>query len=319
MRDNREYAREPSPGVLRIAAFGDSFTFGSDVPLEKTWSKRMSAEDPTIEVLNYGVGAFGLDQAYLRYLRDGKQYSPHIVFIGYMTENLFRNVNVHRSFYGNMYRDFFYSKPRFRIESDSLVLIPNPLRSLADYRRLQSDPEAVLTELGKNDYHFVGQYRAGPLDFSPTIRLGKIVTSQVKKRMQVRILDGEGRYNPASEAYQLTLRIFDEFYEKVKENGALPIIVVFPDVNDQLQSRAGRARRYEPLLEHFRSRNYRYIDLLDAIKPIEKSHTLDDLTVSWGHFSETGNDILARHILAKLAEWEIRDAAMRGTAASRSE
>ena len=45
-----------------------------------------------IEALNFGVGGFGLDQAYLRYLEDGIQYNSHIVLIGFMSENIYRNV-----------------------------------------------------------------------------------------------------------------------------------------------------------------------------------------------------------------------------------
>ena len=70
---------------------------------------------PQVELLNYGVPAYGLDQAYLRYLKVGAQYHPNIVFIGYMTENFERDVNVFRPFYGNGYPDWIFSKPRFRL------------------------------------------------------------------------------------------------------------------------------------------------------------------------------------------------------------
>lgn len=317
MRDDREYPLEPDSGILRISAFGESFTYGSDVPLERAWAKRMSAINPSIEVLNYGVGAFGLDQAYLRYLRDGTQYHPHIVIIGYMSENLARNVNVFRGFYTNGYRDFILSKPRFRLVGDSLELIPNPLRSLTDYRRLRDSQEIVLGELGKNDYHFTGHYRAGPFDFSPTVRLGKLVAAQLRKHTQVSILDAKGVYHPPSEAFTLTVRIFDEFYRKVQANGALPLIVVFPDITDHQRSRAGLPRRYEPLLAYFRGKNYRFIDILDAIKPVEERYSIEDLTVNWGHFSELGNEIIARHILAVLAEWKLEEVSRVERAAAR--
>lgn len=99
MRDDREYEKVPPPDTLRISAFGDSFTFSSDVALEDSWSKQLSAIEPSVEVLNYGVGAYGLDQAFLRYLKVGTTYNPDIVFIGYMSENIARNVNIFRPFY----------------------------------------------------------------------------------------------------------------------------------------------------------------------------------------------------------------------------
>ena len=52
----------------------------------------MESYDSNMEVINFGVGGFGLDQAYLRYLEDGIQYKSHIVMIGFMSENIYRNV-----------------------------------------------------------------------------------------------------------------------------------------------------------------------------------------------------------------------------------
>ena len=305
MRDDREYSLEPATGVLRISAFGDSFTYGSDVPLGDNWTKRISAMRPSIEVLNYGLGAYGLDQAYLRYLRDGPTYRPDIVFIGYMTENFARTVNVYRGFYTTSYRNFFFSKPRFRLDHDTLVLIPNPLRTMADYRRLRDNQEEVLGELGRNDFHFAGQYGAGPFDFSPTVRLGKIAVALIRKRAQTPILTRDGLYEPRSEAYRLTVAIFDRFYRKVLEDGALPVIIVLPDINDQKRSRDGLPRRYGILLENFRAKGYRYVDALDAFEPVESQYTVDDLVVQWGHFSKLGNDLVAKHILGQLAEWDL--------------
>lgn len=303
MRDNRGYTREPNPDTLRISAFGDSFTYGSDVPLGQNWAKRISAIAPHIEILNYGVGAYGLDQAYLRYRRDGTEYHPNIVLIGYMTENSARDVNVFRAFYG--FPDFIFSKPRFKLDNDTLVLLPNPLRTLADYRRLRDNPETVLPELGRNDNHFVDAYSAGPFDFSPSVRLGKLVIASIRNQPRAPILTADGRYETRSEAYEVTLRIFDAFYRKAVEDGALPIIVVFPDLNDQMRSRAGQPRRYDPMLQYFRSRGYRFVDVLGAFKPVESRYTINDLSVKYGHFSVLGNDLVARYILERLTAWDL--------------
>lgn len=316
MRDDRMYSPEPAPGVLRISAFGDSFTYGSDVPLGENWTKRISAMQPSIEILNYGIGAYGLDQAYLRYLREGTRYNPDIVFIGYMSENLARNVNVFRGFYTSSYRDFFFSKPRFRLDNDTLALVPNPLRTIADYRRLRENQEAVLGEMGRNDFHFAGHYGSGPFDFSPTVRLGKVAMGIIEQRSRKGIFRKNGRYEPESEAYTLTVAIFDEFYRKVLENGALPVIIVLPDIEDQKRSRAGRSRRYEILLERFRSKGYRYIDVLDAFQEVESRYPVEDLVVRWGHFSKLGNDLAATHVLGKLTEWKLTGAPQADSAAT---
>jgi len=91
----REYKAGPPEGVVRIAAFGESFT-QCVVPNAATWEQVIEDSCRGVEVLNFGVAAYGPDQAYLRYLCEGRRYHPDIVLIGYMTENIWRVVNVFR-------------------------------------------------------------------------------------------------------------------------------------------------------------------------------------------------------------------------------
>jgi hypothetical protein len=75
-RDDHEYQTVPPTGVLRISAFGDSFTFGLESGLPETWEKQIASMAPSVEVLNYGVGTYGLDQAYLRCTELGLIITP---------------------------------------------------------------------------------------------------------------------------------------------------------------------------------------------------------------------------------------------------
>jgi len=52
----------------RVALVGDSFTFGMEVPYEDTWGAQLErALAGDVQVLNFGVDGYGVDQAYLRY------------------------------------------------------------------------------------------------------------------------------------------------------------------------------------------------------------------------------------------------------------
>jgi hypothetical protein len=303
MRDNREYARVPLPGTLRISAFGDSFTYGADVALRDTWAKQLTAIDPSIEVLNYGTGAYGLDQAYLRYLKVGTDYKPHVVFIGYMSENLARNVNVFRAFYTSNYRNTIFTKPRFKVRDGELVLLENPIADLRDHEYFLFNDREVLPKLGKNDYHYQTSYNRGALDFLPSMRLAKVVWSAVNREIVNPIFTLDGMYNVESEAYEVTTKIFDAFYGKVREDGALPVIIIFSDLNDQWRSREKKERRYSPLLRYFRSKGYRYIDTLEALEPYEARYSVDDLVEEWGHYSALGHRIIAEFIYGELQKW----------------
>ena len=49
--------------------------------------------------MNFGVGGFGLDQAYLRYQKMIREFELPTVLLGFMPENMSRHVNTYRPFY----------------------------------------------------------------------------------------------------------------------------------------------------------------------------------------------------------------------------
>ena len=307
MRDDREYKRVSPPGMIRISAFGDSFTYGQDVALGETWEKQLGILAPSMEILNYGVGAYGLDPAYLRYLQVGTEYHPHIVFIGYMSENIARNVNVFRPFYSAAYGDVIFTKPRFKVNQGKLVLLKNPISTFEDHERFLLHDTEVLAKLGENDYHYQTNYTKGSFDFLPSVRLTKLFWSTIKNKRLNQIFQQDGMYNVHSEAYEVTLRIFDVFYRKVLENGGMPIVLIFPDLNDLSRSRQKQERRYAPLLKYFHGQGYRFIDVLGAVEPYESYYTIAELTRAWGHYSPLGNKIIAEYISAQLKTWRFED------------
>src|SRR5262249_18411484 len=93
----------PRPGVLRIALFGDSFTNGANAPFDQTWGQvletNLRRRGIEAEVLNFGVGGYGMDQALLRWRKQGRAFSPHIVLFGFQPENVKRNLNLVRLLY----------------------------------------------------------------------------------------------------------------------------------------------------------------------------------------------------------------------------
>ncbi len=301
MRDDRDYETVAPPGSIRISAFGDSFTYGADVELHESWAKQLTSRRPYLEVLNYGVGAYGLDQAYLRYRQVGTDYHPHIVFIGYMSENIARSVNVFRAFYTRAYRNVIFTKPRFAVVDGKLDLLNNPLSSMEDYQRFLSHDREVLIEIGRNDFHYQNNYGRGPFDVLPSVRLAKMAWYAINKNFLNPIFRFDGSYNEQSEAYDVTVRVFEAFYRNVLENHALPIVVIFPDLHDQQRSRAGKPRRYAALLTDLHAKGYRVIDAMDALQPYESQYAVEDLVMpTWGHYSPLGNSIMAAYLAESL-------------------
>jgi hypothetical protein len=278
---------------LRLAAFGDSFTHASDVANGETWHRRLEELNPRLEVLNFGVPGFEPGQALLRYRRDGLKFHPHVVLIGFMSENINRVVNTFRPFYFPR-SGMPFTKPRFLLRDGELVLAENPIRSADGYRELLREPEKVLPRLGKNDYFYGRSSKRNPLDFLPSVRFSGVIASQYFHQPTVR---GE-IYNTESEAFQVTLKILEEFYEEARANGSVPIIVLFPERRDLRARREGRIVVYQPLLDELKRKNLRVIDLLDGFQRYDPAGEM--MKKKFIHYPKSGNRMVARYILEYL-------------------
>jgi len=83
LRADREYSPGLRPGLFRVSMFGDSFILGSDVDQPDAPGAQLETllnqRGVDAEVLNFGVNAYGIDQAYLRWQRSGRRYQPAVV------------------------------------------------------------------------------------------------------------------------------------------------------------------------------------------------------------------------------------------------
>ena len=121
--------------------------------------------------------------------------------------------------------------------------------------------------------------------------MAKIAWDKVRRRFfQPDDIVVGGRYNPKSEAFRVTARVFDEFYAACGLHGSIPIIVLFPSRADL----GGSARVYEPLMTRFDEQGYRYIDLASALESYAGEDT-SSLFVT-GHYSALGNRIVAHRV-----------------------
>ncbi len=76
LRGRREYSSKAAADAVRVGAFGDSFVFGSEVGNDDVWSAQAERSEPGLEVLNYGVGGYGTDQALMLYRSRGQELEP---------------------------------------------------------------------------------------------------------------------------------------------------------------------------------------------------------------------------------------------------
>ena len=142
LRGTTEYQYARTPGITRILVLGDSFTFGTDVSDDETFSHDLEAALPNTEVLNLGVQGYGQDQMLLYLKEEGVKYHPDIVIVGFAFLDVYRN----------LWNFFAFAKPKFVMTADGLKLtdapVPTPEYVLArePYRSKAIDIGVVLRE-----------------------------------------------------------------------------------------------------------------------------------------------------------------------------
>jgi hypothetical protein len=280
----------PERDAVRLAAFGDSFTFGGDVVDRDAYPEAFARLDPGIDVANYGVPAYGLDQAFLRYLKERGAARPQVVIIGYLSENICRDVSVFRPFY-NPSTVFPLAKPRYLLDGRGLRLLRNPLPTPESYRRLLANPADSLAELGRHDAYYRTSSHARMWDRSATVRLVKLASAQWSPTRR------DGCYG-ADEAFSVTVRLFSLFYETVLRDGAQPVILIFPTHEEVALWRGDRRKHYAPLLSFLDGKGYRVVDAMEVFDGAGRNLSTDELIPA--HLSPLANTLVAEHLRQRL-------------------
>lgn len=294
IRADSNYTTYPDSAKLRIATFGDSFVHCDEVNNSETWQEHLNNIDSRLETINFGVGGYGTDQSFLRYLEDGRKLHPDIVIIGFMTENPTRNLNTFRPFY-HPETGLPLSKPRFELDEHGLRLIKNPLSNLRDYERLLNDEKSVLLELSKNDFFYNYRYAEHPLDFFLSVRLFKIlrlIYLKPKERIFNKMV-----YNTDSKVYKITAAVLEKFYNTALENGAVPIIVFIPNSGDFWRLNEHKTKNYQPFMDMMDRKGIKYLDFTEEfMNEILVDKNPESFFAPDYHFSTKGNQYIAKYI-----------------------
>lgn len=145
-----------------ITTYGDSFAFSRHVNDQETWQWHLSELTGT-NVVNYGVGNYGLDQACLRLESKFPGRPSRIVIMMVVPETISRIVNLwkHYSEYGNL----LGFKGRFLRGHSGLQWKPNPVQKPEDFSRIES----LAADIQKNDDCFKKKFLPDMLAFPYTV------------------------------------------------------------------------------------------------------------------------------------------------------
>ena len=126
--DHRGSRKNPGHESLpiKISCYGDSFTFARQVDDDSTFEWYLSEMTKT-NVLNFGVGNYGLDQALLRLKREFCHNKSRIVIMGVVPSTIARVLCMWKHY--NEFGNTFAFKPMFKLIKGNLKLIKNKIDS----------------------------------------------------------------------------------------------------------------------------------------------------------------------------------------------
>lgn len=236
-RQNSEYGtysssaeglRSPGPGVkfadqpvsTRIALIGDSYTFAEEVSFEESWGHQLERQLGTdFQVLNFGVMGYGIGQAYLRYMKEVRPWHPDIVMLGFIDHNLDRAMGVY-SFLTFPTSSSPYAKPRFVMKDQKLVLLNTPLPMPSQIFSARSIRDLPYIEYDRG--YITGEWDRPFWQVPSKSYLFRWLTTWFPLRV-------EGRPEVSDDAKRTISReIFRAFVKQVTDDGAIPLLVYFP-------------------------------------------------------------------------------------------
>ena len=294
MRSIEEYANATPKGMTRIAAFGDSFTECAEVRNDEAWPYLLEQSDARLEVLNFGVRGYGTDQAWLRYRRDGKPFHPDVVLIGFMLENIRRNVNRYRPVYEHISGGLGV-KPRFIAGQDGLVLLPNPIPTPQALQKLIAGGE-FFASLGPHDYwldRYAPAFDQKNIWFRSNImKLSWLLYEKHERNLKRLYQDREG------EPFTITTQILKTFYEEALRDGAhYAWIIIFPARSDLQDYLDNDSKFWQPLLDFLDQNGIPYLDPTAKLAQTHRQQSIID-----AHYNLRGNEIIKGVLLRALQQ-----------------
>ncbi len=237
---------------IRIATFGGTLTHSSFVANGFTWQDSLSNIIPKIEILNFGVHRYGIDQSLLRFKNEVESIDADIAILGFIPDEIGMTVNSFLPFF-DRFTEIPLGKPRFMLEDNKLLLQENLISKLSGYNDVLERPRTMINRLGKNDFHYQQNNHYG-LNVFPSIRFYRALNREP-------LYDYNRELNPDSEAFTITTRIIDDFYETAVKNDIYPILVLFPDILHLTRFYNLGEEKFTSLKNYLNSKRYQYVDL----------------------------------------------------------
>lgn len=311
--ETNKYCARLNPGFekkeKKIFTFGDSFVFSRHVNDNETWQNELSSLTKS-NVVNFGVGNYGVDQSFLRMKNVLKNKKNKIVIMGFVPETIVRIHSCWRHFYE--YGNTLAFKPRFFLNKKKIKFIKNPITNINDLTRM----EKKLNFVAQNDFWYKKKFRKDLIQAPYLLNIFKNLPKNILLIINLTIsnlfksdkyhnnawkiiLNDNFKYVHQSyqkkEMVELLSQEIKMFSDKVKKNKGKPLIIIFPYLQDLNYISNTKNYYYLPLLNKIS----KFVDVFDLTKIFLKKKSLEKYFVNsfyGAHFSKKGNKVCAEEI-----------------------
>lgn len=277
---------------LRIAIFGDSFTHGDDVKFEESWGhvleENLRHKGFDVEVLNFGLGGGGMDQAYLRWKNMGKKFSPKIVIFGFYEDDRLRNVSIIRAVQ-NINNGLPYSKPRFILENNGLRLINSPTTTPEDNLTIMKN----MTNWDLVDYETFYKSELFKEHYWSRSKFLSLIYTRLRS-----YLEKNTSIFPGPEEDKLALEIIKLFKSEVEQTGSKFFLVHLPTPRTLSEYLEGKPLYYKDILDHIKSE----ISFIETPSLFEHTKNASGGGLFSNHYNPKGNKLVADDVTAVISK-----------------
>ncbi len=285
------------PLEREILVYGCSFTHGDEVTGPEAWPAVLERSLGDSRVRNFGVSAFGLDQALLRLRQTAPAFEADEIWMALMPTAALRATTCYRPLV-RPWSNALAFKPRFGVAGSDrldLELVPCPARSPAEVVRLGSDASFFLERLGEVD----PWVEACPAAFAPRgsrlshrTAVGRLWLSwRVRSAPEpLRALAG-----PGAQAFEIQRAIVFNAKREAEALGARFRFLILPSWAD-LEARSAEDREeWQPFLSELQGLGIECLDVSEAIRSLGRSAFTGG---AGSHYSPAGNRIVAEVLAA---------------------
>ena len=289
-----------------IVSFGGSYVFCRQVKDGETWQEQIS-KNKKFNVLNYGVGNYGTDQALLRYKSTKFRKDTKIAIMGIVPEHISRIQSEwkHYSEFGNIHA----FKPKFYLKNNKLVLKKNPLNGDTKINEIRKIPK----NLEKTDRCYSEKFKKNIFSFPYTYRFIKnlrfnleifLIYFSFKKNLPKRkdfflkavmnrnIIEAHNFYK---EEYSknLLFSILKKFKSIAIKNKHIPVIIIFPMLLDIKNHKTNTYYK-----QFFKNKVSQELPVLDLTKNFENKNLKRYFTnkIYGNHLTAMGNKYISKII-----------------------